>query len=184
MTRVLDSRLVAPRFTLEEVERARDEWGLNCGPAAIAAMNGLTLEELRPHLGDFESKRYTNPTLMWGILKNIGAKWRTRPVRDILAKPRSAWPSYGLARVQWEGPWTAPGVPIAARYRHTHWVGAMLAQGSDEHSIFDINCICEGGWVPLAEWSTYVVPWLLKQVEPKASGVWHLTHIVEIERVR
>jgi hypothetical protein len=175
MSGVLDSRLVAPRFTLEDVERANDEWGVNCGPAAIAAMNGLTLQELRPHLGDFEQKGYTNPTLMWSVLKSIGARWRLR--RD-----GQQWPRYGLVRVQWEGPWTAPGVPIAARYRHTHWVGAMLAAGSDEHSIFDINCISVGGWVPLAEWSSYVVPWLLKQVEPKASGVWHPTHVVEIER--
>ena len=64
MTPLLDNRLVAPRFTLEDAERAGDEWGLNCGPAAIAAMNGLTLEELRPHLGDFEQKRYTNRHLV------------------------------------------------------------------------------------------------------------------------
>src|ERR1039458_9904066 len=49
MTPVLDSRLVAPRFTLADAVRAGDEWGFNCGPAAIAAMNGLTIEELRPH---------------------------------------------------------------------------------------------------------------------------------------
>lgn len=175
MPRLLDARLIAPRFTLDDAERAGDDWGLNCGPAAIAAMNGLTLEELRPHLGDFEQKHYTNPTLMWSVLKNIGARWRLR-------KDGKPWPKFGLVRVQWEGPWMAPGVPIAARYRHTHWVGAMLAEGSDEESIFDINCICEGGWVPLAEWSTYVVPWLLNQVEPKASGAWHPTHVVEIER--
>jgi hypothetical protein len=31
----------------------------NCGPGAIAAICGLTLDDLRPHLGDFEQKRYT-----------------------------------------------------------------------------------------------------------------------------
>ena len=170
---MLDVRLIAPRFTLEEAERASDEWGLNCGPGAVAVMNGLTLEDLRPHLGDFEQKHYTNPTLMWTILKNIGARWSIR-------KDGSKWPTYGLARIQWDGPWTAPGVPVAARYRHTHWVGAMLAEGSDEHSIFDINCIAYGGWVPLAEWTTHVVPWLLKQCEPKANGQWYPTHVVEI----
>lgn len=175
MTPVLDSRLVAPRFTLADAERAGDEWGFNCGPAAIAAMNGLTIEELRPHLGDFEQKRYTNPTLMWSILRSVGARWRVRK--------GGQWPEYGLVRVQLEGPWTAPGVPIAARYRHTHWVGSMLLlDGCEEQNVFDINCICLGGWVPLAEWSSYVVPWLLKQAEPKASGAWHPTHFVEIER--
>src|ERR1017187_9653230 len=106
MNTFLDNRLVAPHFTLEDAERAGDEWGLNCGPAAIAVMNRLSLEELRPHLGDFEQKRYTNPTLMWSILKSIGASWKLR-------KDGHKWPKYGLVRVQWEGPWTAPGVPIA-----------------------------------------------------------------------
>jgi hypothetical protein len=177
MSTVLDSRLVAPRFDQAAAERAGDEWGLNCGPGAIAAIAGLTLDELRPHLGDFEKKHYTNPTLMWAILNRLGLRWRVR-------KDGQQWPRYGLVRVQWGGPWTAPGVPIAARYRHTHWVGSMLLDGCDEQNVFDINCICVGGWVSLAEWSTYVVPWLLKQCEPKADGKWWPTHVVEIERAK
>jgi hypothetical protein len=39
-----------------------------------------------------------------------------------------------------------------------------------------------GGWVTLPEWQHQVVPWLLKQVEPKASGGWWVTHVVEIRR--
>ncbi len=48
--------------------------------------------------------------------------------------------------------------------------------------IFDINAICVGGWIDLPEWSTQLVPWLLKQCEPKATGDWWLTHVVEIRR--
>lgn len=95
---------------------------------------------------------------------------------------------FGLARVQWEGPWTAPGVPIAAAYRHTHWIGARDIKGDGPImfeppyavEIFDINCMCVGGWVPLSEWSGAVVPWLLKECQPKATGGWWLTHTVEI----
>jgi protein gp37 len=57
-----------PRFSAADVERANAEWGANCGPAAIAAIMGMTLDEVRPHLGDFESKHYTNPTLMFAVL--------------------------------------------------------------------------------------------------------------------
>ncbi len=170
-------RLVMPRFTLEEAQRACDEWGLNCGPAAIAVISRLNLEELRPHLGDFEKKHYTNPTLMWQILKSIGARWRLR-------KDGQQWPRYGLVRIQWEGPWTATGVPIVARYRHTHWIASMFVDGYEVQYIFDINCLCVGGWVPLIEWSSRVVPWLLKECEPKASGAWHPTHVIEIETTR
>lgn len=170
------------RFTTEDAQRAYDEWDANCGPGAIAGIMGMTLDELRPHLGDFEKKGYTNPTLMREILRNIKA-----PVSAILTTCKeeqelrtNPWPYYGLARVQWEGPWTAPGVPMRVRYRHTHWVGTSLQDG--ERRIFDINCMCVGGWVSLSEWTDSVVPWLLRQCEPKANGLWHLTHAVEIKR--
>ncbi|KKK79591.1 hypothetical protein LCGC14_2831980 [marine sediment metagenome] len=161
-------------FSLEDAQRACDAWGANCGPGAIAAIVGLTLDELRSHMGDFETKGYTNPTLMWSILNDLGVRWR-------LVKPARIWPIYGLARVQWEGPWTAPSVPMRARYRHTHWVGASCLPDV-EARVFDINCICVGGWVSDSEWTAQVVPWLLRQCEPKASGRWHLTHVVEVER--
>lgn len=171
------------RFTANDAQRAFEEWGANCGPGAVAAICGLTLDELRPHMGDFERKRYTNPTLMWSVLRNLGVRWK-----EVAPAGRFEWPQWGLARVQWEGPWTKPGVPMAARYRHTHWVGAhtdpAVTPGSPIVSIFDINCICVGGWVSFDEWSGEVVPWLLGQCEPKADGRWHLTHAIEIHRSR
>lgn len=177
-----------PRFSMDEADAAADEWGLNCGPAAVASICGLSLDELRPQLGDFELKRYTNPTLMAQILKNIGAKviefgrldWRFEMERT----GRAPWPRYGLARVQWEGPWTKDGVPMAARYRATHWVGASYAN-RDNIGIWDVNCLNNGtGWVGLHEWTNTLVPWLLKELYPRASGKWHLTHVVEIEQPR
>jgi hypothetical protein len=165
---------MAARFTLDDAQSAGDEWGFNCGPAAIAAMCGMTIAEVRPHLGDFEQKGYLNPTLMWDVLRAIGVRWSwSRGVRR--------WPEYGLVRIQWEGPWTAPWQPMAAGYRHTHWVGSMRIDG-EEQNVFDVNCLCVGGWVPLSEWVSSVVPWLLKQCEPKASGGWCLTHVVELEQ--
>lgn len=161
----------APKFTFEEAQAAAADWGLNCGPGAVAAVFGLTLEELRPHLGDFERKRYTNPTLMWSILNSLGATWR-------LVKRTKAWPRYGLVRIQWYGPWTEPGVPMRARYRHTHWIGARWTGVDTE--IFDINCMSVGGWVSRSVWTDQVVPWLLKECEPKADGRWGLTHVVEV----
>ncbi|HEX2255628.1 MAG TPA: hypothetical protein VHG92_02815 [Afifellaceae bacterium] len=166
-----------PRFTAADADRAHDEWGANCGPGAIAAICGLTLDELRPHMGDFEAKRYTNPTLMWAVLRSLGVRWR-------LVRPPRTWPRYGLARVQWEGPWTEPGVPIAARYRQTHWVGACTAgPGAGANvGIFDINAIGNGsGWCSLENWAGRIVPLLTGEI-PRASGRWHLTHVVEVSR--
>jgi hypothetical protein len=61
-----------------------------------------------------------------------------------------------------------------------HWIG--VAMDDDVRRIFDVNATCVGGWISEDEWSLKLVPWLLKEVEPKASGGWHLTHSVEIER--
>jgi hypothetical protein len=168
-----------PRFTAADAARAYDEWGANCGPGAIAAVLGMTLDELRPHLGDFERKGYTNPTLMWAVLDWLGIRWRRAPLDTA-----HRFPIFGLARVQWEGSWTAPGAPMRARYRHTHWIGAARIEVTPEVTeicIFDINAIDIGGWITFDEWSTRLVPWLLRQCEPKANGRWHLTHSVEIE---
>jgi hypothetical protein len=159
------------------MERAFREWGCNCGPAAVAAIRCLTLEELRPHLGDFELKGYTNPTLMWEILRNLGVRFTV----DFAPRAFGGWPRWGLARVQWEGPWTREGVPRAARYRHTHWVGASWVN-RENVGIWDVNCLNNGsGWVGLKDWAAITVPFLLAD-HSRADGNWHVTHMVEVER--
>lgn len=166
------------RFSIDDANRAADSWGLNCGPSALAAVTGKTPDEIRPFLGDFEEKHYTNPTLMFASLDQLGARWRK-------CSTTAFWPNHGLVRVQWEGPWTAPGVPMRVRYRKTHWVAAQaLTDGpARDHKtwIFDINCMSVGGWVPFREWSESVVPWILRELVPKADGRWHMTHVIEVE---
>ena len=159
------------KLTASDADRAYDVWGANCGPGAVAAIMDMTLDEVRPHMGDFETKHYTNPRLMIDILKSIGRTWRKIGV---------GWPSYGLVRVQWEGPWTEPGVPIRARYRFTHWIGAWKTTDRGL-GIFDINCINNGsGWTPFDAWNAIMVPHLIAQY-PRANGKWHITHAIEVE---
>lgn len=102
------------------------------------------------------------------------------------ARVQDGWPKFGLARIQWEGPWLKAGVPIAARYRQTHWVAAQILEHrdrADEVRIFDVNAIREtGGIVTLAQWSEQLVPWLTKNYVPRADGGWHITHAIEVER--
>ena len=160
------------RFTVQDADRAFDEWGANCGPGALAAILGLTLEEVRPHIVGFEKKRYTDWKMMVAALETLKADFRA------LEPPRL--PSYGLARIQWEGAWTAPGAHWAARLRHTHWVGSMIVEGAGI-GIFDINAINNGsGWSSLENWEGIVVPYILSTCEPEADGKWHVTHALEI----
>lgn len=161
-------------FTRDEAQAASEEWGFNCGPAAICAVTGLTPFEIRPSMGDFERKRYTNPSLMAEILARlqVGARQTYRadaPGVEVRPGPLS------LVRVQWAGRWTNPGVPMRARYRHTHWVAV------DGAEVFDINAICAGGWLPIAEWRDALVPWLLKECVPGNTGGHWMTHVLEVD---
>ena len=162
------------RFTKDDAERAWQEWGFNCGPGALCAILNLTPHELRPLLGDFEAKRYTNPTLMWKILMRCAVAFGIRfdqvyraddPVGKTTLK-------YGLLRVQWGGRWTNPGVPMRARYRHTHWVGVR-----NMTEFFDVNAM---EWLPFTVWNDQLVPWLCHAVVPGWDGTWWPTHAIEV----
>lgn len=44
------------------------------------------------------------------------------------------------------------------------------------------NAACVGGWISWKEWATQLVPWLLKECHPKATGGWWPTHCWEVPR--
>ena len=175
------------RFTIDDAQRAADKWNFNCGPGALCAVLDKTPDEMRPHLLDFEAKGYTNPTLMYDILNTMGVQY-TVPFRSATERLTALDESTGrlriipsgaiLMRVQWSGPWCKPGVPMAARYRHTHWV-ALRGGGVD---VFDVNAMCVGGWLPYAEWATRLVPWLMRECCPKSDGKWWPTHVIAIQK--
>jgi hypothetical protein len=163
-----------PLFSHDDCIRAYEEWGANCGPTALAAMTLQTLDEVRPLMGDFEQKHYTNPTLMWATLNRIGATWQK------LMHPEK-WPRYGLALIQFEGPWTAPNVPARAAYRHTHWIG-VDSGNPDNIGIYDCNAMNNGsGWVSAFDWEHIILPYLLEEI-PKANGKWHIKCAAEIDQ--
>ena len=170
------SAVLPVRFGVEDAQKASDEWGFNCGPGALCAVLDLTPAELRPHLGDFEQKRYTNPTMMSAVLYRVGAKASQVYRSDDPRFP--GWPKlqHGLVRVQWGGPWTKPGVPMAARYRKTHWI-AMRKGGAE---VFDINALEWGGWLPLDAWCHELVPWLCADCGPQWDGTAWPTHALEV----
>jgi hypothetical protein len=180
LTRDHNSMPPPVRFTLADADHAAEEWGCNCGPSALAAIMGMTLDEVRAHMGDFEAKHYTNPALMFYALESVGARFR---VRSLASNVKFlGWPMYGLALIQWEGPWTNPGVPMRARYRYTHWVG-VARKTVDDIGIYDVNCMNNGnGWVAYESWRDIVVPHIIAQYK-RASGLWHITHAIEIDRV-
>lgn len=167
------SLIDAARSIARDMEAAHEEWGANCGPSALAAITCRTLAMVRPHMGDFEKKGYTNPTLMFAALRSMGVRFEHRRNEPQL------WPVYGLARIQWHGPWMDPGVPIRARYRQSHWVAAMR-RGKTDIGIFDCNALANGtGWGALADWERVMVPAITAEI-PRANGEWSITHSIGV----
>ena len=161
----------AALFDPHDVNLAGKEWGFNCGPGALCLLLNLKPEDVRPHMGDFETKGYTDPELMFSVLRSLGYTWEGLDTE---------WPEFGLARIQWAGPWTRPGVPKQDRLRHSHWIASW--RGQDGMSVGDVNATCVGGWVSFHEWHQLLVPWLLRDVEPEASGHWWPTHRLSLRK--
>lgn len=160
-------------ITEDEAQQAF-AWGANCGPFALAAVSGLGLEAVRPALAavKFEKRRYTSPAMMYGALNHLGIRWRKNGIEI---------PTWGLARVQWEGPWTEAGRPMRERYRHTHWIG--LGKRGNEVGVFDVNALDNGsGWISWHDWTMTLVPLIVEHLVPGGSGAWHFTRTIEVMR--
>lgn len=161
----------ALRFKEWHIDQAAEEWRFSCGPAALCAILSLTPEEVRPHLVGF--KGWMAPTAMYQALRSLKTEVAvTQRHGDVLG---THFPSRGIARVQWLGPWMRPEVPVPARYKHTHWVASWKSFSGDSHHIYDINNLT--GWQTYFSWRTQTVPWLLEQVK-RADG-WCVTHSIE-----
>lgn len=180
----------AIRFNRADLEAANAGWGCNCGPAALAAICGLTLEEVRPHFPGF--KGWTNVPRMLAAIDGIGRDRRSwTPTRD---GHGIDWPSYGLALIAFDGPWTEPN-PARERWlkieraKRTHWVGVsrlQLAGGGEDPCtvcVWDINAVGRhfDGWLLAAVWEGVVVPALTADIK-RATGGWCITHAIEIKR--
>jgi hypothetical protein len=158
------------RFNVDDANAAGEAWQFNCGPAALCGLLGLAPADVRHHLLDFERKGYTNPTLMYGALRSLGKEWKHRKPLD--------WPERGLVRIQWHGRWMNEGVPMAARYRKTHWVACWRVGPS--LLVFDVNATFDGGWLSYFEWAEKLVPWLIKECVPGGDGKWSIAHALEV----
>ncbi len=105
----------ALHYMAEDSEAASRAWKATCGPHAIAAACGLTLERVRTAIPQ-PYKGWMSPTMVEGTLQNL------RRVVDLRKGLKTPDLCNGINRIQWEGPWLNPGVPANVAYHHTHWV--------------------------------------------------------------
>lgn len=159
-------------FTEADSQRAYDAWGANCGPNALAVCLNMTLDAIRPCLGDFESKRYMSPTMMKVAIAAAGAYIPSDHRGENLV-----WPTFGLVRIQWHGPWMATGANPKWAYGRTHWI--HVRESDLESWTFDVN----GGWRTTQDWAKTIAPVLAKSV-PRSNGEWSLTHSWEVSKAK
>lgn len=158
-------------FTEDQAHAAFEEWGCNCGPAALAFACGVGLDEVRRAIPGFEEKRYTSPTMMKAALANLGREFDVVKT-ELRELPGSAFgydrPS--LVRVQWTGPWTSPGANGRWAYQHTHWIATWRHLRLP--SVFDVN----GGVMSQDRWNRKIVPLITGSIS-RADGGYFPTHI-------
>lgn len=160
-------------FTQAEMESASDEWGCNCGPSALAFALGVKPDRVRWSIPDFDSKRYTSPTMMRQALKNVEQAFSAiEAPRDPAELTRFLDHRIALVRIQWTGPWTAPGQNPKWAYRITHWIAAWLKNPGRFPYVFD----CNGGMRDFASWEQLIVPALTSQIK-RADGGYFPTHV-------
>lgn len=145
-----------------DVDAAYAAWGADCGPCALAALLGCEVGMVRMMLDEgFPKRRYMNPTHMLEALRRSG-------VNSTSTGPEA--PKRGLAFIQWEGPWTAPGTKIAWAYRHTHWIAV------EGDMVYDVNA---DAWVTFDLWKK-VMPELIRQEVKGATGGWFVRRGFEV----
>ncbi len=171
MSLLENEKLPVINFEQDDAVKAWENWGCNCGPVALAAVTGYTLDEIRPHLSKFETRmkvnRYMSPTDMANSIDEM--QWVKDDHRgDEQTRVPDAFPILGLVRVQWCGPWTEPGQNPRWAYGHTHWIGTFIPGG--RHLVFDVNC----GLVDYKTWSAEIVPMLIPK---RGNGRWFPSHL-------
>lgn len=147
-------------YTRAESDEAAEGWGANCGPHSLAAALGLTMNEVRDCRTMLDFPGWTNPTRIEDVLRELDVPFQRR------SELRTKTFCSGINRVQWEGSWLNPGVPVAAAYAHTHWVA--------QYSGHVLCAMLDGAqWLPIADWSA--------EVERRGKP-WHVTHHYVIRR--
>lgn len=142
----------ALQFTEADSDRAHREWKATCGPHAIAAALGLTLDHVRQYLHEYRG--WMNPTQMTRTLLAL------RKIHNSTARLKTADLCNGINRIQFEGPWLNPGVPAKAAYAHTHWVAHFDGQ------VFCTACSVSA-WLPARHWRAVLI---------ESDSPFHITH--------
>jgi hypothetical protein len=153
--------LARPSFVPWDIEMARLNFGANCGPVSFAALMKMEVCRVISYFPHFEHSNWTNLTQMLGALRS------TRCDAEVL---RRAFPSRGLALIQWLGPWTERNFFSRWSLPHTHWIAV------DGQWVFDHTA---EKWLRLRDWAPTVAKDFISEI-PRATG-WAVKYGIEVK---
>ncbi len=156
-------RSVGRRSVPWDVEIARYNFGANCGPICFAALFGIDVCDALQFFSHFSDHRRTNVVEMKRVLMAASLNSFPMPCRG------RAFPRFGVALVQWLGPWMATDFQSRTSLRHTHWIAV------DHDWVFDHNA---GEWLTASAWTNEFVPGCLNEIDHAAG--WDLRCAFEI----
>lgn len=165
-------------LTYEEVDR--EAWWARRGPAALAALLGLSLEDIRS--GFREQDPRPGLSQMANAVRRFAGSWRLTAVVDMTVPSLSymhiggsvwrrgaAWPERGLLLVQFSGPWDSYSVDAPEQFAHTHWVAVRDGRVFDELLI--VRGCPSSGWTDIDDWKIHVVQEAASW-HRHATGIW------------
>lgn len=134
-----------------DVRRASRLRGANCGPAAYAATFECDVLDIMGRFPQFPQRPHTTAAQMIAAFEESGIRIQKIP---------GAFPSNGVALLQFVGPWGGENTTSPTALRRTHWVGVK------GELIYDLNW---GSWLPVLSWEAVVYP-MFTDFEPRITG--------------
>lgn len=161
--------MIPPLYQPPDVDEANKLWRACCGHAALAAVLRCPVMHLRRAFPWCPKEPWTSPSRLRMALEHLGVNHR-------IGLDWSPLPEYGLAFVQFTGPWMKESV--ARQYARTHVIG--VASRGGHRFFYDVNAIGGvGGWETESDWECTIAPILADGV-PDGDEKWQMRRGIEI----
>lgn len=170
-----------------DVDAAYDRWGANCGPCALAAALGCSVDDLRAAVSEpAKQLELGEPPLHYRGYMDVGhmrralaamrvpilRTWRDQPA-EFLASLGDTQERAVIVMVLWSGPWNA--IPrAAATHRHFIAYRHVCVGAWGPGWTYDGNA---QGWLPHAIWAQDIAPQLIPK---RGDGTWTIGWAAEL----
>jgi hypothetical protein len=162
-----------------DVQAAYEAFGANCGPAALAAMLGRPVMDLRRAIEPFRG--FMSFADMIRSLKSLGVEHVTMrkdfKLIGALVADAHKWDGR-LTIIQWGGKWLQPGVHPGAALSRTHWIAVRHSP----ELAYDVNAGEYGGWLTFGQWGELAKA-IMAEV-PKCDGQWSARSTILVRGIR